>query len=142
MRPAFRTLSICPAQKKNVVKTGAFRNPDNVAESRKDSYHVSLLTLIRLNLGHVNRKPCIGGGVKFPSWIRNDANCVVLPNLVFRKGAHIVALYEANDPTGGIARHQHLAHDHAMPGMVVHAEITATSVAAFARGAHEVGPLY
>ena len=63
----------------------------------------------------------------------------MLPYLVFRNGAHIVALCEANDPVGGIARHQHIARDDAMLGMVVNAEITAPSVAIFIRGTHAVG---
>lgn len=68
--------------------------------------------------------------MKFPSWIRKDPNCVVLPYLVFRNGA---------GPVGGIARHQHIVRDHAVLGMVVHAEITAPPVAVFVRGTHEVG---
>ena len=109
------------------LKTGEFRNPDSAAESQKDTYHLSLLTL---KLGNINGKPCIGGHVKFPSWIRKDPNCVVLPYLVFRNGA---------GPVGGIARHQHIVRDHAVLGMVVHAEITAPPVAVFGRGTHEVG---
>jgi hypothetical protein len=124
------------AQQKYVIKTGEFRNPDNAAESQKDTYHLSLLTL---NLGNINGKPCIGGHVKFPSWIRKDPNCVVLPYLVFRNGADNVGLCEANDPVGGIAGHQHIVRDHAVLGMVVHAEITAPPVAVFVRGTHEVG---
>ena len=77
--------------------------------------------------------------MKFPSWIRKDPNCVVLPYLVFRNGADNVGLCEANDPVGGIARHQHIVRDHAVLGMVVHAEITAPPVAVFVRGTHEVG---
>ena len=121
---------------KTAIKTGEFRNTDNAAQSQKDTYHLALLTL---NLGNVNRKLCIGGNVTFPSWIRNDPDCVVLPYLVLRNGAHVVALCEANDPVGGIARNQHLARDTAMLAMVVPAELTAPSVAIFIRGTHEVG---
>jgi hypothetical protein len=45
----------------------------------------------------------------------------------------------ANHPAGGIARHQHIARDNAMLGMVVNAELTAPSVAMFIRDTHEVG---
>lgn len=64
---------------------------------------------------------------------------MVLPCLVFRNGAHIVPLCEANDAQGGIAVHQNLARDNAMLGMVVNAEITAPSVVTFLHGTHEVG---
>ena len=47
-----------------------------------------------------------------------------LPYLVFRNGAHIVALCEASDAQGGIAVHQNVARDNAMLGMVVNAEIS------------------
>ena len=62
---------------------------------------------LTLNLGHLNRKPCLGGHVKFPVLDKKRSElCLLLPSLVFRNGAHIVALCEANDPGGGIARHQ------------------------------------
>ena len=121
---------------KGVIKTGKIRTTDNASESQKDIYHLALLTL---NLGAINRQPLIGGTKKFPSWIRKDPSCVVLPHLIFKNGAHIVAWCEASDAHGGIAIHQDLARDNAMRGMVVDAEITAPSLAFFLRGTHEVG---
>ena len=121
---------------KGVFKAGKIRTTDNVSETQKDIYHLALL---KLNLGAINRQPLIGGTKKFPSWIRKDTSCVVLPHLIFKNGAHIVAWCEASDAHGGIAIHQDLARDNAMLGMVVNAEITAPSLAIFLQGTHEVG---
>ena len=111
-------------------------NDRRVPTRQKDIYHLALLTL---NLGAIKRQRFIGGNKRFPSWIRRDPSCVVLPYLIFRNGAHIVALCEASDDHGGIAKHQDLARDNAMLGMVVNAEITAPSLAIFLQGTHEVG---
>jgi hypothetical protein len=59
--------------------------------------------------------------------------------LIFRNSAHVVTLCEAHDEHGGIAIHQQIAHDHSMLGMVVHAEISAPSLAIFIRGSHSAG---
>ena len=106
---------------KGVFKAGKIRTTDNASESQKDIYHLALLTT--LNLGAINRQPLIGGTKKFPSWIRKDPSCVVLPHLIFKNGAHIAAWCEASDAHGGIAIHQDLARDNAMLGMVVNAEL-------------------
>jgi len=111
-------------------------NDRRVPTRQKDIYHLALLTL---NLGAIKRQRFIGGNKRFPSWIRRDPSCVVLPHLIFRNGAHIIALCEASDDHGGIAKHQDLARDNAMLGMVVNAEITAPSLAIFLQGTHEVG---
>ena len=103
-------------------------NDRRVPTRQKDIYHLALLTL---NLGAIKRQRFIGGNKRFPSWIRRDPSCVVLPHLIFRNGAHRVALCEASDDHGGIAKHQDLARDNAMLGMVVNAEITAPSLAIF-----------
>ena len=121
---------------KGVFKAGKIRTTDNGCETQKVIYHLALLTL---NLGAINRQPLIGGTKKFPSWIRKDPSCVVLPHLIFKNGARIVAWCEASDAHGGIAIHQDLARDNAMLGMVVNAEITAPSLAIFLQGTHEVG---
>ena len=121
---------------RNAIESGMIRNPDNSSEDQKESYQV---TLLNLNLGRVNRKPVIGGRFKFPSWIRNNDDCVVLPHLVFHNGAYIVSLLEAHDDHGGIQKHEELARENAMLGMVVHAEIPAQSTALLIKGTHENG---
>ena len=81
------------------------------SDLQKDSYQ---LTLLNFNLGKVNRKPVIGGRVKFPSWIRNEDDCVVLPHLVFRNGAHMVSLLEAPADHCGIQKHEELARENSI----------------------------
>ena len=103
---------------KSVLRTGMTRNPDNTDDGQKEKYHVGSLTQLRKNQ---------------PSAVYR------LPHLVFRNGAHRVALCEATDDHGGIAAHRNLAKDNVMVGMIVNAEITAPSLAIFVRGTHEVG---
>ena len=76
----------------------------------------------------------IAGHAKFPSYIRKSPECVTLPYLVFRNGAHIVLLCEANDDKGGIKANEQVAKDHGMVGIVINAEISAPSLACFIRG--------
>ena len=64
---------------------------------------------------------------------------MVLPHLVFPNGAHIISLLEAHDDHGGIQKHEELACENAMLGMVVHAEIPAQSIALFIKGTHADG---
>ena len=85
------------------------------------------------NVGSINRQLVIGGNVRFPKHIRDDPDSVVLPHLPLRNGAHIISLCEASDDKGGMQRHQQLARDNAMLGMVVHAETSAPSIALFIR---------
>ena len=92
-----------------------------------------------MNLGAINREPYIGGNKRFPSWLRRDKNCRVLPHLVFKNNAHITCLFKATDDHGDITFHQQLAMEHSMIGMVINAEITAPSLAIFVRGSHEEG---
>ena len=125
----------CCLMGKKAIQGEKIRNSDNVDVSQKDSYHLGILTL---NLSTINRQPFIGGHKRFPSF-RRDKNCRVLPRLIFRNSAHIVALCEASDDHSGIAAHQELAKENSMIGMVVNAEITAPSIALFVRGSHEVG---
>ena len=62
-----------------------------------------------------------------------------LPYLVLQNGAHITTLCEASDDKGGIERHDELARQNGVLGMVVHSELTAPSVACFIYGTHENG---
>ena len=55
---------------KNVIKIGEFQNPDNAAESQKD-----IFVLFHSESWQGQQKPCIGGHVKYLSWIRKDPNC-------------------------------------------------------------------
>ena len=71
--------------------------------------------------------------------MRKPPECVTLPYLVFRNGAHIVALCEASDDKGGIKANEQVAQDHGMVGMVLNAEISAPSLACFVRGPNEAG---
>ena len=48
---------------RKAIDSGAIRNPDSPSDIQKDSYQ---LVPLNLNLGKLNRKPDIGGHVKFP----------------------------------------------------------------------------
>ena len=88
---------------KKAVSGGAIRTAENSHASQKDSHQLGILTL---NLGAINRMPYIAGSWRFPPYVRKDLDYRVLPQLVFRKSAHIVTLCEAHDEHGGIAYHQ------------------------------------
>ena len=62
-----------------------------------------------------------------------------LPYLVLQNGAHITTLCEASDDKGGIERRDEIARQNGVLGMVVHAELTAPSVACFIYGTHDNG---
>ena len=54
--------------------------------------------------------------------MRNDDDTnTTLPYLVLQSGAHITTLCEASDDKGGIERHDALARQNGVLGMVVHA---------------------
>ena len=135
MSPAFRALPFgaCTTYHDQIRYVP---NTDNASHEQKESYH---LTLLNLNLGKINRKPVIGGNVKFPSWIRNSEDCVVLLHVALRNGAHIISLLEASDGPGGIQKHEEIAKNNAMLGMVVHTEIASQSISLFVRGIHTDG---
>ena len=71
--------------------------------------------------------------------MRRSPECVTLPYLAFRNGAHIVCLCEASDDKGGVKANEQVARDHGMLGIVVNAEISASSLACFVRGSHDSG---
>ena len=83
--------------------------------------------------------PYIAGHAKFPSYIRKSRERLTLPYLVFRNGAHIVALCETSDDKGGIKENEQVAKDHGMIGIVVKADISAWLLACFIRGSHDSG---
>ena len=113
------------------------RTKENLGVFQRDTYQLSILTL---NLGHINRVPYIGGSDKFPKWVRTDIQYRSLPHVVFRNAAHIVCLNEAHDEYGGIAAHRELCSEYGMIGMVVHPSFSSqSSIAIFLRGGHEVG---
>ena len=120
---------------KRALSGAKIRTAENAENTQKDSYQLGILTL---NLGHINRVPYIGCSTKFPSWVRKDTDYRALPYLIFCNSPHIVTL-EAHDEHGGIAIHQQIAHDHCMLDMVVHAEISAPSLAIFIRGSQSAG---
>ena len=122
---------------RSFITSGNYRTAESCYLAQKESYYISLLNL---NLGHINRQPVIAGNVKFPSYMRNDPNRnTTLPYLVLQNGAHITTLCEASDDKGGIERHDELASKNGVLGMVVHAELTAPSVACFIYGTRENG---
>ena len=93
-----------------------------------------------MNLGHINRQPVIAGNVKFPKYLRDDADKnTTLPYLVLQNGAHITTFCEASDDKGGIERHDELARQNGVLGMVVHSKLTAPSVACFIYGTRDNG---
>ena len=117
--------------------SGNYRTAETCHFAQKESYHI---TLLNLNLGHINRQPVIAGNHKFPSYMRQDSDLnTTLPFLVLQNGAHITTLCEASDDKGGIERHGHIAEENGVLGMVVHAEKTAPSVACFIYGTHDNG---
>ena len=117
--------------------SGNYRTAESCYRSQKDSYYI---TLLNLNLGHINRQPVIAGNVKFPKYMRDDEDRnTTLPYLVLQNGAHITTLCEASDDKGGIERHDKIARQNGVLGMVVHSELTAPSVACFIYGTHENG---
>ena len=71
--------------------------------------------------------------------MNNDDTNTTLPYLVLRNGAHITTLCEASDDKGGIERHDALARQNGVLGMVVHAAGSAPSVACFLYGTHDNG---
>ena len=117
--------------------SGNYRTAETCHYAQKESYHIALLNL---NLGHINRQPVVAGNHRFPSTMRNnDDTNTTLPYLVLQNGAHITTLCEASDDKGGIERHDALARQNGVLGMVVHAEETAPSVACFLYGTHDNG---
>ena len=117
--------------------SGNYRSAETCNYAQKESYHIALLNL---NLDHINRQPVVAGHHKFPSTLRNDDDTnTTLPYLVLRNGAHITTLCEASDDKGGIERHDALARQNGVLGMVVHAEGTAPSLACFLYGTHANG---
>ena len=121
---------------KKAITENLVRTTDDATNNQKETYTLNILSL---NLGHVNRMPYIAGPAKFPSYMRRSPECVTLPYLAFRNGAHIVALCEASDDKGGIKANEQVARDHGMLGIVVNAEISAPSIACFVRGSFESG---
>ena len=121
---------------RKTIESGNIRSPETCHFHQRESCHV---TLLNLNLGSRNRQPLIGGNVRFPKHFRDDPDCVVSPHLALRNGAHIISLFEASDDKGGMQRHEELARENAMLGMVVHAETSAQSIGLFIRGTHDTG---
>ena len=121
---------------RKTIESGNFRGPETFHFDQRESYHLDL-NLLNFNLGSIKRQPAIGGNVCFPKHFRDDPDCVVLPHVVLRNGAHIISLCEASDDRGGMQRHQQLARDNAILGMVVHAETSAQSIGLFIRGTQE-----
>ena len=86
------------------------------------AYHLSLLTVFSWpsQPKTLSWQPC---EISVLDQKRSELCYTAVPRSSKRSTQH-VALCEANDPGGGIARHKHVARDHAMLGMVVHAELT------------------
>ena len=121
---------------KKAITDRLVRTADDAVKSQRGTYTLYILSL---NMGHINRTPVIAGHKKFPSYIRKSHECVTLPYIAFRNGAHIVCMCEASDDRGGIKSNEQVARDHGMIGMVLNAEISAPSLACFVRGSHEAG---
>ena len=51
---------------KKAITDKLVRSADDAKDKQKDTY---TLNLLNLNLGHINRTPCIAGHRKFPSYI-------------------------------------------------------------------------
>ena len=118
------------------IKSGNYQTPETCQYEQRESYH---LVLLNLSLGNINRQPVTGGNVRFLKHIREDPDCVVLPHLVLRNGAHIISLCEASDNKEECRSIKRLACENAMLGMVLQAETTAQSIGLFIRGTQEDG---
>eukprot|EP00435_Cladocopium_sp_Y103_P017865 s4149_g4.t1 len=121
---------------KSALTTGNRRTDQNVTESNMTSL---TLSIVSLNLGHINRPPIMSGAFKFEKHIRESEK--VLPHLVFNNGGHIITLCEASDDQGGIERHAGLCYENGCIGIVVHshAAIAAPALACFMRGSNDAG---
>eukprot|EP00435_Cladocopium_sp_Y103_P049896 s28_g15.t1 len=121
---------------KSALTTGNRRTDQNVTESNMTSL---TLSIVSLNLRHLNRPPIMSGAFKFDKHIRETEK--VLPHLVFNNGGHIITLCEASDDQGGIERHANLCLKNGCIGIVVHshADISAPGLACFMRGSNDAG---